>query len=1851
MEPAAVLAVVVKARGIVPTNAQLKSVHGNLTKAEAAGAAFGSTMQKSSSRAASAGAAMSGAGRAINRNVGIPVAAIGLLSAKAAVDFEDSFADMRKTVDATEPQLAKLETGARRLSKHIPISVHELNKLGGMAGALGIKRKALLPFIKTAAELGTTTDMSSEEAANALARISNVMGTSEKDFRRLGSTFVDLGNKGASTEQEIANMGLRIVGAGKQVGLSESEVLGFASALASVGVRAEAGGSAISKVFSEMAVNVANGSKKVQEFGSVAGMSGDEFANLFKANAGEAMIKFIEGLDKIRKEGGNVYGVLEDLELKDIRIRDSLLRAAGAGKLFREQLKVGSAEWRQNNALSQEAAKRYGTTASEISLAKNEIYDFAITLGQNLLPIIADVLGMLSHVAAFFSLLPTDVQVTILKLGALVIVLGLLLSLGGKLVTAYSLLPKLLGFVTGATAAQTVATQAAAVANAELAASLHAAAMGQRELLLANKSGAVVGSVPIGAPTAATTVAASTGARATAISWAKGIGRFLPWAFAAAGVMNIMSDLMSGKSDRALVGAGMAAAGAIAGGLVFGLPGALVGAGIGAFGPDLLDMIFGGSDAQRRVINYFQRAKQSLDTLGVSTRHIGQMQKRQKTVSGELKEAENSLAGVREKFGPNSSRVLEAEAEVIQKRRTLKKLNREIGEQEKQRHGPERQAAEIGLKKDVPKLAGQQARLMAKRDEERWQLGNVIANYKAGLAGYDLVRKKQRELAEVNDRLRKKTRQLGEVYQEASRKISPKFSNELQKLANKSRRLSREKNPIAKWFDTKIRAPRIAEVIAKELSKAKRLTKGDIEDLVKTVNSFPKGSRGAIRNTIAQMLQEWASGNPKLERKVASLFRTLQETKGWRNQQDGAKRTKREFENTQKSVGKFRNDLHTKMGLASGDVREFAKTSSKGLGRVAGQLTTFAGQLGLSDKSFTISGKNEKTAKAQTGGMVVPGSGTGDKVPLTALVEPGEVVHVLNSRASKDRQKLQNLEMWNTSVPRFPTRTSTAGFQKGGLMGPFNVDGALPGFVPFMNFLNSMYGPIYVMSGLRPGSTTTSGNVSNHASGHAVDISTTQGGLNMSTSEATLNATGAAAKRMDMLHGYMSKNIGLPGDFLWRTYTGGNHFNHIHRGITSAHASNPALMSAYLSTLPKGEAFGGLKKLAFEGPDGALKEIGQDVMNKAVKWGNEWLSKQMSTAQFATGPGAMGSLHAFGPDLEVKNPGPFGAYNHPYPEHKYPTTSGFTRFPEGLVSSMASWAGLPGRTFGQIAHGESNFYPGIWNTDPNGYSSGRGLWAITSGVGNDAMINSFGGEPAMFNPLVNAGAAKEIYQGAGNSISPWYGTKYVTGQTGGAFSLNFQGGGKGKGSKDGGKKAPSLQASVKNVLKGIAQGKHLPKYNAQLKKLGRRIAGIGVSEKRIERLGDTTKDIEKYAEYASNASSMTTQDEDGNITQGLFKGRNEGAWLNDQLGSLVQVRRELIGVHGSISGKQLPRVNKLLKDSRERLKHVKRAIREAEEKKRELEKKAKEIEQAQNKSKQALEKEINELENKINKAQGAKNPNKAYIEQLRGEVRTRRDGISNSDKKAHQEIKDIGEKVRDINHDNQGRKRVESALTGTIIPGFEGQRTGMYETMASMMGDGGESNNVAFTGLKTVQGAGGPLEEIPNPPPYGMLGGEIFNVQNRLQMIKEEAERTPTSGASETDTELLAIANEMAMEWKKRYIVSQAQMSTLTNFPTVQQVATSPFAGSFAKGGVLMAEVGEKGREIIAAPQGSRVIPKHEATAALSGSGGTNLNFEEFNLFEDGSVAGKINGEDFQSHFKKTAKRVGGRPRTPGGKR
>lgn len=305
---------------------------------------------------------------------------------QASMDFESAITGVAKTTDLTDSELATMSDSIKALSTEIPATTEEIAAVAEAAGQLGIQKDALLDFTEIMTMLGTATNMTADEAATALARFANITGMATDNYGRLGSVIVDLGNNFATTESEIVAMGTRLASAGKLAGLTEPEIMALAAAMSSVGIEAEAGGTAMTQTLNAIEKAVAKGGDDLAEFARIAGMSSEEFSSAWKNDAMSALTSFIGGLGKLDEQGESTVLVLEDLGLTGIR-QSNMLKALGlAADQMTGAVNTANTAWQQNTALTNEANKRYATVQSRLTMMQNAYNNLKVAIGDAYTP-------------------------------------------------------------------------------------------------------------------------------------------------------------------------------------------------------------------------------------------------------------------------------------------------------------------------------------------------------------------------------------------------------------------------------------------------------------------------------------------------------------------------------------------------------------------------------------------------------------------------------------------------------------------------------------------------------------------------------------------------------------------------------------------------------------------------------------------------------------------------------------------------------------------------------------------------------------------------------------------------------------------------------------------------------------------------------------------------------------------------------------------------------------------------------------------------------------------------------------------------------------------------------------------------------------------------------------------------------------------------------------------------------------------------------------------------------------------------------------------------------------------------
>jgi len=406
-------------------------------------AAAAEDVQREAQKAAAVAAANAAQADAMRRSgqvmLGITAAvAVGLgLATKASMDWQSAFTGVRKVVDGSPEEISQLERELRGLAQVLPATHEQIAGVAEVAGQLGVRRQDVAEFTRTAINMGETTNMAADEAATAMAQLSNIMGIGADKADEMGSAIVALGNDGASTEQDIVSMALRIAGAGRTVGLTADQVLAIASGLSSVGLEVEAGGTAISRVLIQIDKDVRGGADTLTTYAQVSGTTVEAFKKQWQTDAAGALTGFLNGLGRMQTAGGDTTRVLDTLGFSEVRVTDAMRRAAYAGELLNDALETGKRGWAENNALTEEASRRYETAEARLATARNRLNDVAIDIGANFLPVMVTGGEMVADLADGFRSLPEPLQDWTVKLGTAAT--GLLGVVGG----AALVIPKL----------------------------------------------------------------------------------------------------------------------------------------------------------------------------------------------------------------------------------------------------------------------------------------------------------------------------------------------------------------------------------------------------------------------------------------------------------------------------------------------------------------------------------------------------------------------------------------------------------------------------------------------------------------------------------------------------------------------------------------------------------------------------------------------------------------------------------------------------------------------------------------------------------------------------------------------------------------------------------------------------------------------------------------------------------------------------------------------------------------------------------------------------------------------------------------------------------------------------------------------------------------------------------------------------------------------------------------------------------------------------------------------------------------------------------------------------------------
>lgn len=396
--------------------------------------------------------------------------AIATVSSKvisSADTIDSAYRDMRKTVEGTEEQFESLKQAAIEFSRTHPVSADTILEIEAIGGQLGIVVDELEEFAHVVSNLDIATNMDAEEIALDLGKMRNIFAELNWDTEKFGDSLVRLGNNTPALESDIMNISTRFAGMSAILSVLPDEVLAIATAASATGQKADAAGGSLQRTFGRIEGAVAgvsdamrnlddlteeeiedfeNAKDKLQDYADIAGMSAEEFAKLWSTHTKvdksitglstdvtgttAAFTKFVEGLKRVKDEGGSVDAALMKLGITGVRDRQLLEGLTNTTKVLNDSLLMSSDawegvadQWGAAGDAAREAEKKAQGFSGKLATLKNIVQTLGSAFGDKLVPLLDLAIAALQQATVIVDKMPAPMAQMLAILAATAIAL------------------------------------------------------------------------------------------------------------------------------------------------------------------------------------------------------------------------------------------------------------------------------------------------------------------------------------------------------------------------------------------------------------------------------------------------------------------------------------------------------------------------------------------------------------------------------------------------------------------------------------------------------------------------------------------------------------------------------------------------------------------------------------------------------------------------------------------------------------------------------------------------------------------------------------------------------------------------------------------------------------------------------------------------------------------------------------------------------------------------------------------------------------------------------------------------------------------------------------------------------------------------------------------------------------------------------------------------------------------------------------------------------------------------------------------------------------------------------------
>lgn len=300
------------------------------------------------------------------------------------LDMDSAMANVTKYTGQTMEEVKKMNKSFQQMDTRT--SREELNGLAAAAGRLGITSEAAIKeFVDGSDKIRVALgDDLGENAVDQIGKLAQMFGEDKTRGLRgamlaTGSAVNELAQNSSASASYMVDFTAQLSGVAIQAGITQSEMLGLASALDQNEQEAATSATVFSQLITKMFQEPAR-------FAKIAGLEVKEFSRIMKEDANTGLIKFLESM---RSRGGfdAMAPLFQEMKLDGTRAVGVLSSVASHLDQVRQAQALAFQAYEEGTSVIKEFNVQNNTEQAQLDKAKKKFHELSVELGERLLPL------------------------------------------------------------------------------------------------------------------------------------------------------------------------------------------------------------------------------------------------------------------------------------------------------------------------------------------------------------------------------------------------------------------------------------------------------------------------------------------------------------------------------------------------------------------------------------------------------------------------------------------------------------------------------------------------------------------------------------------------------------------------------------------------------------------------------------------------------------------------------------------------------------------------------------------------------------------------------------------------------------------------------------------------------------------------------------------------------------------------------------------------------------------------------------------------------------------------------------------------------------------------------------------------------------------------------------------------------------------------------------------------------------------------------------------------------------------------------------------------------------------------